>query len=539
MPKKKRKLDEFLSQRRKHPDAVLAERAELSHRILRFALRVALTGFLAFLAALARPPSRPSSPQYLVGLGALALLVLLFGWPFLDRVAGSSLERPSPFYRFVLLVLLTIGAEQFVLAMDWSPYLIPVPVFAMVAAMAYGQPTAFLASGAVAAFVGLTSPRLGMLPVEGPANASPGAFPFDVPLALVLFAGAQVSLLGVGRVRRQSRPVIVGAFAGAVQAVVVWACELMSAESNGEAFANAAVLSRILEDSSWAFGCGLVSGGFVTSLLPFIERAYDILTERRLLDLADPSNELLRVLREQAPGTYQHTLNVAQLAGNAAEAIGANRLLAEVGAYYHDVGKIFKPEYFVENMGEDRTIHERLRPSMSKMVIISHVKEGVELAREARLPEKIVDMIPMHHGTTVVEYFYRKAKQQAERSDQAESPDEGEYRYQCAKPAFREAGILMLADNVEAIAKSETEPTHTRFRALVHDLILKRLREGQLDESDLTMRDLHLVEESFVRTLTTMYHSRIKYPPGEPEEAKAGTEGPAGSGSPRNQKASP
>jgi hypothetical protein len=248
----------------------------------------------------------------------------------------------------------------------------------------------------------------------------------------------------------------------------------------------------------------------VTSLLPAIEGFFEIMTERRLLDLADPSNDLLRVLRERAPGTYQHTLGVAQIASNAAEAIGADRLLAEVGAYYHDIGKIFKPEYFVENMGEDKTIHERLRPSMSKMVIISHVKDGIELGREAGLPERIVDMIPMHHGTTVVEYFFQKARRETGEED--EGPVETEYRYPGSKPRFREAGILMLSDMVEAIAKTETEPNPSRFRTMVHDQILKRLLDGQLDESDLTLNDLRVIEDSFVRTLTTMYHGRIRYP---------------------------
>ena len=131
-------------------------------------------------------------------------------------------------------------------------------------------------------------------------------------------------------------------------------------------------------------------------------------TDRRLLDLYDPSNELLRVLREKAPGTFQHTLGVMELARNAAEAIGGDALLTQVGTYYHDIGKIMKPEYFVENMGEDRSVHDRLRPSMSKMIIISHVKDGIEFAREAGLPQKVIDMIPMHHGTTMVEYFYQK-----------------------------------------------------------------------------------------------------------------------------------
>jgi hypothetical protein len=203
---------------------------------------------------------------------------------------------------------------------------------------------------------------------------------------------------------------------------------------------------------------------------------------------------------------------VAQLCSNAAEAIAADPLFAQVGAYYHDIGKIVKPEYFVENMGEDKSIHSRLRPSMSKLIIISHVKEGVELAWEAKLPEKIVDMIPMHHGTTVVEYFFYKALEDGETKCKE---TDTEYRYPGPKPRFPEAGIIMLADAVEAIAKSMTEPNTNRFRDMVREIIQKRLLDGQLDECGLTIKDLRRIEESFVRTLTNMYHGRIRYPSAE------------------------
>jgi putative nucleotidyltransferase with HDIG domain len=193
----------------------------------------------------------------------------------------------------------------------------------------------------------------------------------------------------------------------------------------------------------------------------------------------------------------------------------ADPLLCQVGAYYHDIGKIVKPEYFVENMGENRGIHERLRPSMSKLIIISHVKEGIELAREDGLPDRIIDMIPMHHGTTVVEYFFHKAR---ELSEGGSHESEAEYRYPGPKPRFKEAGILMLADTMEAVAKTIQEPSHARFQGMAHEIIQKRMLDGQLDECNLTMRDLNRIEESFARTLTNMYHARIRYPADEKGE---------------------
>jgi putative nucleotidyltransferase with HDIG domain len=311
-----------------------------------------------------------------------------------------------------------------------------------------------------------------------------------------------------------------------MQGVTIFALQLVRKDLDPGVLFDPQGLRNLLIDPAWGCLGGIISGGIVTTLLPAIERFFQIVTDRRLLDLQDPSNELLKALRERAPGTYQHSLGVAQLARNAAEAIEGDALLAEVGTLYHDIGKIVKPEYFVENMGEDKSIHNRLRPSMSKMIVISHVKDGMDLAREAGLPRKIIDLIPMHHGTTVVEYFYQKARRETAEAEDA--PGEVEYRYPGPKPRFREAGILMLADSVEAIAKTEAEPNPSRFRAMVHDQILKRLLDGQLDESDLTLNDLRVIEDSFTRTLTNMYHSRIKYPT---DDQGPGSRG--GSGRPR------
>ena len=504
MAKKKRRLEQYVNTRRKNPEVVLAERAQLSNRIFRLFVGVALTILLAFLI---RPPDVPQS----AGLAIFLVVVTLLGGFCLHRLQPGAFERPSSFNKFVLLLCFEVGLCRFLQFMGWSPLLAPLALFAMVVTLAYSQTTALLAVFGLAFIHGLTSPRLDemQLPVDATLSL-PSLLRVDLPLVLVLTAGALTSSLGVRRVREQSKPVFVGLYAGVVQALMVLAMELMSRNFDPSCLSDPFQVRALLRDPGWAFLGGLVSGGMLTCLLPQVERFFDFVTERRLLELADPSNELLRVLRDRAPGTYQHTLQVAQLAGNAAEAIGGDRLLTEVGTFYHDIGKIEKPEYFVENMGEDKTIHDRLRPSMSKMIIVSHVKEGILLAKDEKLPRKIIDMIPMHHGTTVVEYFYQKARRAAEPEEGA--PSETEFRYPGPKPRFREAGILMLSDMVEAIAKGEVDPNPSRFRAMVHDQILKRLLDGQLDESDLTLNDLRVIEDSFVKTLTTMYHHRIKYP---------------------------
>jgi putative nucleotidyltransferase with HDIG domain len=519
MPRKKRKLDQFLSQRRKSQDLVLAERAQLFTRIFRV---LAIAASLVLLAVL----TDPRNVTHAIGVAILLLLLTGLEGMCLNRLEPATFDRPGSFARLLFLVLLTYGLYR--LVAPWSPFLAPIPMFAMVAALVYSQVTALLVVLMMAFFVGITSPRIDA--PQGFLNR------IDFPLALVLTIGGVAAILGMKRIRKQSKPAVVGLLAGSLQALTIVALDLMRKDFVPERLSSVRdlldpmKLRSILNDPGWGCLGGIISGGIVTTLLPAIERFFQIVTDRRLLDLQDPSNDLLKALRERAPGTYQHSLGVAQLARNAAEAIGGDALLAEVGTLYHDIGKIVKPEYFVENMGEDKSIHNRLKPSMSKMIVISHVKDGMDLAREGGLPQKLIDLIPMHHGTTVVEYFYQKARRESVAAEDA--PGEVEYRYPGPRPRFREAGILMLADSVEAIAKTEAEPNPSRFRAMVHDQILKRLLDGQLDESDLTLNDLRVIEDSFVRTLTNMYHSRIKYPSDDP-----GSGSGSGSGRPREGEA--
>jgi hypothetical protein len=437
-------------------------------------------------------------------VGTLLILANGLAWMAAMRVQPSAFHRPSCFNQMILLLALTVGLSWIVFAMpDWSPFLAPVPLLAMVLAITFGQPVAFLLVASISFYLGFLSPRA----LVG------GGLAMDIQLTVSLALGGMVAVLGMAHVRQQSRPFMVGLYAGLVQAAVVLAFELMG--EGGDRLSKLAVadfrsfqpVRLLLQDPYWALVGGLISGAAVTCFLPALERFFGVVTERRLLAFHDPSNQLLTVLRTQAPGTHTHSLRVADLASAAAEAIGADPLLSRVGAYYHDIGKLTKPEYFVENRDSGFSIHDRLRPSMSKLIIISHVKEGVELAEEAKLPQKIVDMIPMHHGTTVVEYFFHKAKTAGDASE-----PEVEYRYPGPRPRFREAGILMLADGVEATAKTIAEPNPSRFRDMVHGQMLKRLLDHQLDECDLTMRDLTRIEDSFVRTLTFMYHGRIRYP---------------------------
>ena len=253
-------------------------------------------------------------------------------------------------------------------------------------------------------------------------------------------------------------------------------------------------------------------------LLWVFERTFDITTDLTLLELSDTNRPLLKDLSLRAPGTFNHSLQVANLAEAAADAIGANALLTRVGALYHDVGKMLKPEYYVENQRPGENPHDQLKPRMSALIIASHVKDGVELGRQYRLPERVLRFIPMHHGTTRIEYFYRKA---AENTPPHEPPvQESEFRYPGPRPDSKEAGILMLADSVEAASRSLAEPTHKRLETLIDMVFRARTEDGQLNLTNLTFADLTIVKETFLMMLLGIYHVRIKYP--EPPRPEAG-----------------
>lgn len=285
------------------------------------------------------------------------------------------------------------------------------------------------------------------------------------------------------------------------------------------------ILPQILIDAALAAGGAFGVGGFLLFLLPQIERVLDVTTGMTLVDLRDPKQPLLRELQQRAPGTYNHSLNVAAIAEAAAESIGADPLLTYVGALYHDVGKMNKPEYFVENQAGGPNRHDKLSPAMSFLIVIGHVKDGAELAREFSLPPAIQHFIEAHHGTTLVEYFYHRALKRAQEAADARSeqdvhtPDEIDYRYPGPKPRLKEVAILMIADAVESAARTLGDPTPARIESLVRSIANKRLLDGQFDDCELTLRELGTIVESVARTVTSMYHGRVAYPE-EPEESQ-------------------
>ncbi len=278
----------------------------------------------------------------------------------------------------------------------------------------------------------------------------------------------------------------------------------------------------VVQQLALASANAVISPVLSYGLLIFFERVFKVTTDLTLIELSHFNHPLLRLLAERAPGTYQHSLTIASLAEAAAAAVGANEILTRVGAYFHDVGKIEKPGYFVENQKTARSRHDKLAPRMSSLIISAHVKDGVALARQYNLPEEVIDFIPQHHGTTLIEFFYSKALRLAETSSdetKMEEINDQDYRYPGPKPQTRETGILMLADAIEASARTLDEPTPQKLEVAIDELIKKRFAEGQLDECPLTLKDLTKIKVAFLNVLVGMYHPRVKYP----EAAKSRT----------------
>ena len=262
---------------------------------------------------------------------------------------------------------------------------------------------------------------------------------------------------------------------------------------------------------------GVLCCSIAAGLTPIFELIGGYVTDMRLIEMATLDHPLLKDLSVQAPGTWNHSMVMGMMVETAAKAIGANSIISRVGAYFHDIGKTKKPLYFVENQiaGENR--HDKLSTSMSALIIRSHVKDGIELARKHKLPQTIVDMIPQHHGTSLIEYFYDKAcKEAVESGMEAQSVDKSLYTYPGPRPQTKEAGILMLADGIEAAARTISDPTPDRIQGLVQKLINKVFASGELDECELTLKDLHAIAKSFTHVLAGIYHQRVAY--AEPAE---------------------
>jgi putative nucleotidyltransferase with HDIG domain len=378
----------------------------------------------------------------------------------------------------------------------WRAEIIPLLVTVMVLAVAYNQVLATLTAFSLC------------LALTFSTTAQFGHF-------VVLISTCAAAAIPLSRVGSRSTLIKVSVFAAVTYFVVSLGVGVVQAQALSEVFQNATLLKESLKGAAWC----LAAGYFVAGSLPFIESLFGVVTDISLLELSDPSHPLLQELVRRAPGTYNHSIAVASIAEAAAESIDANGLLVRVGAYFHDIGKMLKPQYFIENIQSGtESRHENLAPAMSTLIIIGHVKDGVDLAEEHNLPRPLIDFIEQHHGTTLVEYFFHEAKQLVEADpDHRTDAEESSFRYPGPKPQTREAGVLMLADAVEGASRTLVDPTPKRIETLVHNITMKRLLDGQFDECSLKLSEIRTVEASLVKSLIGIYHGRIRYP-----DARAG-----------------
>jgi putative nucleotidyltransferase with HDIG domain len=442
---------------------------------------------------------------YLVADWSLYLALLVPCGAFLyfrEPRLVTDMRRLATLLAFAVLTVTVCAFDH---SFQWRIGLIPLIIFGATMAIAYSRELALLLSTAVALLVTLS---LGL---------QVGDFVVAVT-AIVAY------VLLIGRIRSRPKLIYLGLVSGGVTFLTAVAVGSLVEQTFGwsgightplgqlDAFLEDSFTLRLLLGAVWLGFCCVVAGVLMTGLLPFIEKLFEVQTDLSLLELGDASHPLLQQLLQRAPGTYNHSITVASIGEPAADGIGANGLLVRVGAYFHDIGKMLKPDYFVENQVSESNRHDSLMPAMSTLVIIAHVKDGADLARQHRLPQPIIDFIEQHHGTTLVEYFYRQAARQCEEDADAKDLDENAFRYPGPKPQTLEAAVLMMADVAESACRSLVDPAPARIRHLISELAMNRLLDGQFDDCGLTLCQLRVIEESLIKSLTSVYHGRVKYP---------------------------
>jgi len=327
-------------------------------------------------------------------------------------------------------------------------------------------------------------------------------FIFDEKIVFPLFSflGSIAASYQIVRIRQRSVFLKIGLFLGMINMVAIFCLNLITGN----------ILNDLLLKLIMGFVGGITTGILVAGITPLFESVFGFITDIKLLELANLNQPLFQRMIIEAPGTYHHSIIVSSLAESAAEAIGANSLLVKVSSFYHDIGKMKKPLYFIENQQNSDNRHDKLSPKMSGLIIISHVKDGCELAEEAKLGRPIINIIRQHHGTSMVSYFYDKAKK--DKDESIRSLSESDFRYPGPKPQTKEAGLIMLADVIEASSRTLSNPTPARIKSLVRERIEGIYMDGQLDECELTLSNLNTIAETFTKILTGIFHHRVDYP---------------------------
>ncbi len=416
-----------------------------------------------------------------LSLSFFILLLVVLSLVYMVQFHPDLFKQERLLYLMLLLLVTVVGLIKVLSLADNSvlPYLAPVSFATMLVSVLINPELALAMAAILSLFGGII--------VE-----------LNLSLTVFYFVSGVVSVLSVFNFRRQRDLVRSGLVLMGVNGVTAIALNLL--------FRSAFSIEMVL----FAMAGGILSSILAIGSLPFLEHLFKLTSAIRLLELSNPGHPLLRRLQIEAPGTYYHSIMVGNMAEAAAEGIGADALWVRVGSYYHDIGKIKRPYFFVENQFGQENPHEKLNPTLSTLIITYHVKEGAEIAREHGLPDKLIEIIEQHHGTDLVRYFYRRAAENVQ--GEKEALIEEDFRYEGPKPQSKEAALVMLADSVEAAVRSLAKPSPAKVEAVIQKIIRERLDDGQFDECDLTLKDLNNVKNSFLKVLGGLFHSRVEYP---------------------------
>ena len=419
----------------------------------------------------------------LAGIALILFLIMGCMGLYLRRYLRDKMNTRT----LLLLGLISVLVTGLCLAFSrWDAYMMPIALGLMLVAVLFDRRSALYMNIALGFIASLLT------------NASSGLFSVTMFSVLLMSMVSGPIVLSVLRRRSQRLTPLLGA---ALVGISNFLCTL------AVGLVNSADLPNVLANALWAMSSGIISGILCIGLQPVLESIFNLATNSKLIELSNPNQALLRRLLLEAPGTYHHSIIVANLAEAAADAVGANPLLARVGAYYHDIGKLKRPSYFKENQMGDNP-HDRTDPRVSVAILTAHPRDGVAMAQKARIPAPVLDIIRQHHGDGVVLYFYDKAVKQYG----SENVDIDAFRYEGPRPRTKEAACVMLADTIEAAARAIPEPTTEKVEALIRKLVRAKLNDGQLDESDLTFNDLEKICSAFSTVLTGVFHERIEYP---------------------------
>ncbi|MDR2115889.1 MAG: HDIG domain-containing protein [Planctomycetaceae bacterium] len=430
--------------------------------------------------------------RFLAIWGTIFVLIVIT-WGFIQRLERRRPKSPLSFALLMGGMVLTVAAAQCIQRFSLTiadGEIIPLLLFVMAISITYSWALAIV-----------LSTILTLILVFGNGGGN--------DLLLILLCVPISTAIQLGRLRSRKKLVAVSFFSGLVAFVLTLTTGI---------FCNRLLEMPLFFDAGANFVWSFLAGLIMTGILPFIEEPFGILTDMSLLELGDVSQPLLQSLIRLAPATYGHSMQVGTIAETAAEAIGARSLLTRVGAYFHDIGKIMKPEYYSENQGGLDNIHDHIEPQVSTIVLIAHVKDGIDLARQHRLPKPLIDLIEQHHGTSLVSFFYGRAAK-GNKDESGKQVEESTYRYPGPKPQTKEAAILMIADTCESACRSMgTAATPGKIENRVHVLIKQKLDDGQFDDSGLTLRELKIIENSVIKSIIAAMHGRIRYPDQEPEQ---------------------